>query len=362
MIVFAPINWFPFLSLIKKERKSFYKNKVGTKIIDGVTVIYKKRLSFSNILSDSKINLNGISYYYTIRKKIKKILKKEEVLFIDAHMFKIEGYVASLLHKKFGIPSIVTCHGTSLLKTLQNKNCKYIASKIINNINYAVCVSDLLSNKLRSVGFNNVKTIYNGINSYRDSKEKKIVERDIIILTVATLIKRKNVDLVIESFKRIYDRYSDAKLFIIGEGIEKENLESKAQQLKIAGNVKFLGQLDNKSVYEYMQRSKIFLLPSINEGFGIVYAEAMYNGCFTIGTRNEGIDGFIKNEINGFLVNPNIKEIVGKINYILDNESKLQNIRKKAIDDASNLSWENNAKEYINLINNLERNNERKDY
>lgn len=358
VIVFALLNWFPFSYLIKKNRKDFYKKNKGTKLIDGITVIYKKRLSFSNLLSNSKINLNGFSYFKTIKKELSRILKNEDVVLIDAHMFKIEGYAASLIHKKYKLPTIVTCHGTSLLKTLKSKNSNYIISKIIRNVDYAVCVSDLLTNKLKEkIHVNNVKTIYNGINFYSDNKEDKIKNRDVTILTVATLIPRKNVDLVIQAFKIISDQYNSATLHIIGEGIERNRLELKTKELNLENKVKFLGQVDNKSVYEQMKRSKIFLLPSVNEGFGIVYAEAMYNGCFTVGTKEEGIDGFIKDQFNGFLIEPNVEDIFNKVSFILKNESKLQNIKEQAMKDASNLSWHNNAKEYIKLINKLGKGN-----
>lgn len=348
VIVLATLNWFPFISIFKKNRKIHYKEKKGTKIIDGVTVIYKKMLSFSNFLEDSKIDLNGISYYLTVKRKIKNIAKDNDILFIDAHMFKTEGYVAAKLHKKFGFNATITCHGTSLIRTTQYKNSKYIISNIMNNVNYAICVSNLLENKLREMEFINTKVIYNGINFYQI--EHTLNDRKITILTVATLIKRKNIDLVIRAIKEINTNYANIKLVVVGQGIEEKNLKNIAKELEIENKVDFVGQVDNKKVYQLMQQSKIFLLPSVNEGFGIVYAEAMNNGCFTIGTENEGIDGFIINGYNGFLVKPELNSIVEKLNYILKNEKKLSNIIQQGKEDSKKLTWENNAKSYIELF------------
>ena len=350
VIVFAILNWIPFAGFLKKERKKHYKEKNGIKIIDGVTVIYKKRLSFSNLFIDSKINLNGISYYLTIKNMIRKIAKENDILFIDAHMFKVEGYVASLLHKKFGFKATVTCHGNSLIKTTEYKNSKYIVSQIMDNINYAVCVSNSLENRLKKYGYNNTKVIYNGINFY--DIEKNICTRENTIITVATLIKRKNVDLVIEAFQKVHEKFEDKKLVIVGQGIEETKLKQEVKRLGIEGSVSFLGQRSNEEVHKLMQKSKIFILPSINEGFGIVYAEAMKNGCITIGTKNEGIDGFIKDGINGFLVKPELDDIISKLYYILENEREIDKIIECGIKDAENLSWDNNAKEYIKLFEN----------
>ena len=108
--------------------------------------------------------------------------------------------------------------------------------------------------------------------------------------------------------------------------------------------------MPNKEVYKYLEENLIFLLPSSPEGFGIVYAEAMYNGCITIGTKNEGIDGFIKNGENGFLVNIDEKEITELILKILNNPTKYSNIQNNAISSIQKLTWENNVNQYLELL------------
>ena len=75
-------------------------------------------------------------------------------------------------------------------------------------------------------------------------------------------------------------------------------------------------------------------------------------GTITIGTKNEGIDGFIKNGENGFLVNPNINEIVNLIDDIYSNKYDLEKIRKNAYQDVSQLTWDNNAKKYLEILEN----------
>ena len=348
VIVFALLNWFPFINIFKKNRSKHYKEKIGIHTIDDVTVIYKKRLSFSNFFNESKINLNGISYYLTIKRQIKKIIKNNDVLFIDAHMFQVEGYVATLIHKRFGCKTTVTCHGTSLMKATEYKKSKYIVSRVMSKVDYAICVSNLLEFKLKKIGFDNTKVIYNGINLYPINDEKK--NREITILTVATLIKRKNIDLIIKAFKEVSKKFEDIKLTVVGDGVEREKLEKYVKELDIQTKVEFTGQMKNSEVHEIMQKSKIFLLPSVNEGFGIVYPEAMHNGCITIGTKNEGIDGFIVDGVNGFLVKPELDDIENKLSYVLENENKLNDIIEQAKKDAKSLTWENNARAYSELF------------
>ena len=122
------------------------------------------------------------------------------------------------------------------------------------------------------------------------------------------------------------------------------------EDLELKEHVTFKNQLINKEVLTLMNESYIFLLPSIHEGFGIVYPEAMSMGCITIGTKTEGSDGFIIDKENGFLVNPNVKEIVQLIDEIYLKKYNIQEIRKRACQDAQKLTWENNAKQYIEVM------------
>ena len=350
VIVFAILSWAPFVSILKKDRKLHYKEKKGIKNIDGVTVIYKKALSFSNFLFDSNLNLNAISYYLAIKRKIKQIAKKENILFVDAHTFKVEGYVAALLHKKMKLHATVTCHGTSLRRTVQCKNSISIISNIMNNLDYAICVSESLENELKKFGITNTKVIYNGINHFFLKEEG--LHKDITVLTVGHLIPQKNIDLVIEAFYKICTKVSQAKLVIVGKGQEEKKLRQLVQKRKIEDKVTFTGQIEQKQVHKLMQKSQIFLLPSVKEGFGIVYPEAMYHGCITIGTKGEGIDGFIKNGINGFLTLPQVDEIAKLVLNICSKKYDLKTIQKNAYKASKMLTWRKNAQEYIKLFEN----------
>ncbi len=351
VIVFADLRWFPFISILRRKRREHYKTFKKEKMIDGVKVIYFKSLSVSNLFRDSKINLNGLFYYLAIKRKVKKIVKQENVVLIDAHTFKVEGYVAAKLKKIYNIPTIVTCHGTSFLVTFKTEKGKEQIKKIASKLDYLICVSERFQEKLHSINVRNTKVIYNGINFYEETKENETASKDYnSIITLGSLIERKNIDVVIKAFEKVYVKNKKVKLTIIGEGILKDDLIKMCKELKIDNAVKFEGQISNQQVYRLMKKHNIFVLPSVREGFGICYVEAMYNGCITIGTKGEGIDGFIKNSKNGFLVNPSVEEITKKIEFILSNKEKCEIIRKEGIEQAKELTWDKNAEAYVKLI------------
>lgn len=154
-------------------------------------------------------------------------------------------------------------------------------------------------------------------------KPEYIVKREwnprgkIKIITCANLIKRKNTDKLILACNEL----ENVELTVIGEGEELKKLQ------RISGkNIRFLGRLPNEKVLEQMRQGDIFVLPSENETFGMVYLEAMASGCITVGLENEGIAGIIKNGENGFLCRlDNIKQTLetiissGNQNEILTN-------------------------------------------
>lgn len=353
VIVLAVINWIPILSRFQKRKKDFMKRlntKEKIQQIDGVTVVYKKVLSFSNLLYNSKLNINGMSYYMGIKKIFKKIYNKEEVVLIDAHTFKMEGYAAYRLKKKYkNLTATVTLHGTSFFRNTKTKNGIKSIEKVLNNVDYSICVSNKIENIAKECGVHNTKVIYNGVNAHTFEEINK-EDYKYNIISVASLIPRKKHDITIEAIGKLSKKYPNIKLNIVGFGVEEENLKNIVKEQHLDNIVSFKGQINNDEVLNLMNKSYIFLLPSVAEGFGIVYAEAMKAGCITIGTKNEGIDGFIRNGENGFLVNPNVEEIVKLIDNIYLNKFELTNIRKNAYKDVKNLTWKNNAFMYIELL------------
>lgn len=167
------------------------------------------------------------------------------------------------------------------------------------------------------------------------------------ILTCANLIKRKNIDKLILAVKDL----ENFELTIIGDGPELKRLSklSRVGSLPLQSNIKFLGHLPHEKVLEQMQKSDIFVLPSVNETFGMVYLEAMASGCITVCTKNDGIDGIIIDGKNGFLCEPTIdgiKEVLLRIK----NHPNLEEIQKNSFETIKEYSQEVCAKNYLENI------------
>lgn len=333
--VFAPFS-------ILSKKRIFKNNKVLE--IDGITVHLKRRLSLSNFFQKFSLDLNDWLYYQSIKKEIRKIIKTEDVVLIDANSGKAKSYAAYKIKKTYPkIKTVLTFHGGELAQSLTFKNGRRRIKKYGETVDWCVCVSKKLANQISNLGLKNVKVIYNGINMPKIKRETK----EKIIISVGNLIKSKNFSLLIDSFSLFSKNNPQYRLKIIGDGYLKESLIKQVKELGLEDKIEFLGQVPNEIVYKELSKAKVFILASRPEGFGIVYAEAMYCGCITIGTKNEGIDGFIKNKINGFLINPAKEEIKTILEYAVSNNC--DTIVKQGTQDVKNLTWERNCQEYINL-------------
>ena len=168
------------------------------------------------------------------------------------------------------------------------------------------------------------------------------------ILYAGKLIERKNVDIIIKSFVELKKQKPDSqtRLKIVGSGNELEKLKKIAPP-----DVEFCKEMPRADVLKEMCNADVFVMPSVQETFGLVYLEAMSTGCITIGTKNEGIDGVIIDNKNGYLINPTIHELANLFNHIFSmSVNEINAISKAAIDTAKKYSIDNTSKYYLAFL------------
>ncbi|MBU1131508.1 glycosyltransferase [Patescibacteria group bacterium] len=121
-----------------------------------------------------------------------------------------------------------------------------------------------------------------------------------IILSAGRLVKAKNLSLLINSFKKVNQQFSEIVLVIVGSGTEEEKLKALANQLGLGGKVKFLGW--QKDLSSYYKTADLFAVTSESEGYNRTVIEAMACGCPIIMT-DVGLAGeIIKDGQNGLVV------------------------------------------------------------
>jgi glycosyltransferase involved in cell wall biosynthesis len=186
-----------------------------------------------------------------------------------------------------------------------------------------------------------VYTVPNGIEFDLITKIKLAKEKSDVIF-VGRLMSYKNVDILIKSIKLIKEKNPEIKSLIIGDGPEKKTLETLTQKLNLEKNIKFLGFLENHDdVYALMKSSKVFVLPSTREGFGIVVIEA--NACgipvITIDHKDNAARDLIEEGKNGFVCQLDENEIAKKIIRILINNSS-RGMEGTCVELAERYDWD----------------------
>ncbi|MGA2158542.1 MAG: glycosyltransferase family 4 protein [Dehalococcoidia bacterium] len=164
------------------------------------------------------------------------------------------------------------------------------------------------------------------------------VQSDIIF--AGRLIKEKNVSLLIEAMKILKEKTPEIKCIIIGNGPERDSLTEMASELGLSSNIVFTGFLEKSDdVFAYMKSSKVFVLPSMREGLGLVALEANACGLPVITTdyRQNATAALIEVGRNGYICGLSAEDLAGKIRQALDNKS----IARSSMEYARQYDWEN---------------------
>jgi teichuronic acid biosynthesis glycosyltransferase TuaC len=108
------------------------------------------------------------------------------------------------------------------------------------------------------------------------------------LVTVGHLVARKRHADVVRALARLRERHPELRYVVVGDGPERPALERLAAELGVAERVEFRGQLPPPAAREAAWRADAFVLPSVDEAFGVAYVEAMAGGVPALGTRGEG--------------------------------------------------------------------------
>jgi glycosyltransferase involved in cell wall biosynthesis len=114
---------------------------------------------------------------------------------------------------------------------------------------------------------------------------------------------------------------SHIQLRIVGDGPEHEALIALAGQLHVAHKITFTGSISDEAVKHEYARCDVFCLPSVQEGFGIVFLEAMAAGKPVVSTTAAAIGEVVRHGETGVLVPPgDVHSLAGALLFLLGNK------------------------------------------
>jgi glycosyltransferase involved in cell wall biosynthesis len=317
---------------------------------DGINIYRVKVPSRNKIQTASLISM--LMFPSRAYRLAKKLMENNKYNLINTHFAIPTGPLGVKLSKNFNTKNILSIHGgdiydpTKKLSPHKNLILRRKVRKILNDSDIIVAQSS--------------NTKENAINYYSPNKEIKIiplayepssfkkVSRKYLnlqnnkkyLVGVGRLVKRKGFDFAIKTISKLPEEF---ELLIVGDGPEKDNLLTLANNLGVNNRIHLLGQLNEEKKFQYLSNSNLFFLSSVHEGFGIVLQEAMQVGIPIIATRNGGQKDLIEEGKNGYLISHgDINEASNKIQEALS-----KNLKSKLKND---FEPKKVAKEYINLL------------
>lgn len=358
--VVSPVPWTPFPIKYFSKKWKRYSDIPLKDNWEGIEVFYPRYVDFPKALFFAS---SGKRMYRGVKKIVGEIYKDFKFDIIHSHVALPDGYAGMKLAQEYQKPLIITVHGQDIQQTIfKNERCKKKIEEVINYSKKTIAVSNKLkeiSKKRLEVSSDKIQVISNGINidgiySKSDIVTSKL-ENKKIILSVSNLIKIKGIDYNLKAIAKLKSKYPEIIYLIIGDGLERKNLENLAKNLNITNNVKFLGQLSHDKAIGYMSICDIFLLPSWNEAFGVVYIEAMAYGKPVIACKGEGIDGIVRHEETGLLVkSKSIDSVVDAIDFLLFNPKKAKEIGERAKKIVlENYTWQKGVAKIIEIYKDI---------
>jgi glycosyltransferase involved in cell wall biosynthesis len=320
-----------------------------------VPVLFRKKQNVASVLS-------LLSYVPSSIRKANELLKQNKYDVINTHFAIPSGPAGHRISNGFKIPNVLSIHGGDIfdpsksLSPHHTPGLKQTVKKMLNSADRVVAQSSDTQNNAsyfynvkRSIDIVPLGIKPNGF-ANKTRNDLNLKEDNIIFTTIGRLIKRKNLEELLEIIGTVKESFP-CELLIIGDGPERNNLEQKISAQNISQNVKLLGRVTEEEKFQYLAASDAYLSTAIHEGFGIVFLEAMECGIPVICYDRGGQIDFLQNGNTGFLVKLGDKNtFISRIFELLNNRKLSEHIKTFNKKYISSFYISNIAAQYLTIF------------
>jgi len=246
------------------------------------------------------------SKYYALKMYQRYVSQYGKPDFIHAHCVFYAGIIAHAIHKKHGTSYFLTEHSTAYQRHLLNQQELYIASTVAGAAQKCLAVSKPFVEKLdQTVGITGGwKYVPNVLAAEYQNTFFAMPEfnpEEFNFCNVSWLSPKKNINLLLYSFRDAFKDDLSVTLSIAGDGEQKQELELLSKELGLERQVQFLGRLSRDAVRDLMVKSHVYVSSSDVETFGVTLIEMLSVGRPVIATRSGGPESIIEHR-DGILV------------------------------------------------------------
>ncbi len=264
------------------------------------TELRNRGLKAFEIAGNRASDVPGILY------KLIKLFRLEGFDVIHLHMLQatIVGGIAALIGGKAKI--VVTKHFTYPM--IEGRSIsRFLDVCVTKAADHVIAISGFVKKDMAKAGIpvEKISVIFNGID-IKAFDQQILEDRDlgasagIHIVTVGSLTARKGHRYLIEAVGQLGSLQTQVVVLVVGEGPERESLESDIERAGVEASVRLVGF--QKNVASILAKADLYVHPSIHEPFGIAILEAMAAGCCVIATSVDGVPEIVVDGETGLLV------------------------------------------------------------
>jgi len=242
---------------------------------------------------------------YRLLQVAKKICQKEKIDVITTQDPFLLGFIGVLLKRKFNIPLNVQIHSEFFVNNYWNARAKN---------KFLIMLGRYVLSRADTIRTVNPK-VYAFLKQFRAKRYwipiatdtslfsiKKNYELTSQVVFVGRLSPEKNTKLLIKAMVIVQKKIPNAKLVIVGDGAERNALQSLVKKHKVHAN--FLGFQQHKELQKILHQSACLVLPSFYEGWGLAAIEALSCGVPVIMTNTGCAGEILEDGTTGYIVSP----------------------------------------------------------
>lgn len=235
----------------------------------------------------------------------------------------------------------------------------YLTRRVLRRAGRVLAVSNSTKNdvtRMFQVPDEKVDVVYNAIDERfklghaTDAERQVIAERYQVnypfLLYAGSVKPHKNILRVIEAFSALKgelekeDKFPDLKLIIIGDELSQHpDLRRTVVKSGMTNDVRFLGFVPIDVLRIFYDAAKVFVFPSLYEGFGLPPLEAMSHGTPVVTSNTSSIPEVVGNA--AVLVNPeNVFDIMRALHRVLLDQALRERLKQRGYEQAQRFSWE----------------------
>jgi glycosyltransferase involved in cell wall biosynthesis len=244
----------------------------------------------------------------------------------------------------------------------------HLTRRVLKGAGRILAVSKFTKNeieKLFGIGGSRIEVVYNAIDErflhgHASENDRQILaERYLVtypfLLYAGRISPHKNLVRIIEAFSALKGelekdgKYPDLKLIIIGDELSKHpDLRRTVIRSGVHNDVRFMGFVPIEMLRVFYDAAKIFVFPSLYEGFGLPPLEAMAHGTPVVTSNTSSLPEVVGNA--AILVNPeNVFEIMRALQRVLLDQSIRDRIKQRSSEQTKRFSWDKSAQRILEI-------------